>query len=231
MDSIDWTGLMFVSLAAAMLAAVLRAVDALLLTRQIKWLNTWAIRCFIFFDDLTVPNLPAIAADTIGKVAKLVLYLGLFSVAYNLILDIDAISIPIFIGFYTCVFYFTVKFLQWASSKGFLLLALVGIVAILSFIIYPTVNPNKEHADEGELIADSFMHILLVLPLSPVFVYLAILFFLYFMMLSFWLFKSTTCHMFELSVERKTIFAHIGVMIGLFSTLVKILIEVKKAFF
>lgn len=223
----DYLGLTIAIATGGFLAVLLAAIDALLLKRHVDWLNTWAVRWFVFFDEMKIPHMPIIVALFFSKYAWLLLYLGLILLMPCIILAIyhfianttmlygDEVFLAIAVGAAAIVYYLIIKLLGYAAAKGRLLLMLTGTITSLVVVIYFMDPNNQEFNSEPDLLAAVFGYIALIVFFFPLGFYLAALLALFAILTSFRVFKVTTCHLFELSVEKKTIFAHLGILLGM----------------
>lgn len=243
----DWLGLGGAAAIGAFATALMTGVDALLLSRQITLLNELAARWFVFFDGLRLPHLPKVVSTVVGKYSwafkgmsvlllvpsvSTLLLAGVINWRYGELTFPPDIAL---LAFYTAlaaivifVYYIFATLISFASDRGYLIL----ILFIMAAVIYYTVQPPDptRYSTEGDILAAVFMYMFVCLAIIPAAVYIAILASLFLLMASFWIFKLTVCHLLELSVERKTIFAHVGVLIGIVVAGGKLVLELSKLF-
>ncbi|TCS60269.1 hypothetical protein EDD52_11589 [Primorskyibacter sedentarius] len=247
----DWTGLGFSVAVGGMIAGILTALDALLLTRQIAWLNNLALRWYFYMDDLRLPNLAKIAVLRLERISKLLIFY-----IYPVVLIPTATSIYYVIAHQVDVGAFEFFYMQIFSRPLVLLTFpfVLGLTTLIPFMLALSLSVKTRYfplvavslcsiglyfcikaivllRDIIEMGGDDimfFIFIAIICATAPVLIYLGLVFAMLLLYASFHLFKLTTCHLLELSFEKKTIFAHLGVLIALLVVVGKGLLEVKK---
>ncbi|ACA88152.1 hypothetical protein [Shewanella woodyi] len=231
------------------IAIIFAAIDSLLLNRQVKWLNDKAATWYIFFDNLNIPDLATPFFKHSSRYANIFLYISVFLFSYfattlivnGVVLELLQMrtfeSIDFFdtllillVGISSLIYYLAIKALQFIFLKGFFYIG----ITMLSITSYLFIGFAPEIAlyfveTEGDYVSMALLIGILSLFLIPLFCYLAFIIALFSLLFSFRVFKKTTSHLFELSSERKTIFAHLGVFIGLLVALGKFIIELSNS--
>ncbi len=237
----DFVGIGLALAIGSFISLVFAAIDRLLLKRQVSWLSDRATHWYFFFDEMRIPNLPKIVLELLRRFSRYILWVAapltvLPIVVLILVTVFNIESLPqsdlwfwlFAVGVLCFVFYGIIILLAAASRRGLLLLGILLVAGIIGLVIY-FANPSFQDPEtEAEALAGVFGYLLLLILAAPLILFLGVLLGLSFLLFSFWVFKNTTCHLLELSVERKTIFAHLGVFIGLIVGIGKFAIEMVK---